>query len=62
ALADTIAQRWLAMVASHYDATGQLLEKYDIEQCRAGGGGEYGTEIGFGWTNGVTLALMQDLG
>lgn len=62
ALADTIAQRWLAMVASHYDTTGQLLEKYDVEQCRAGGGGEYGTEIGFGWTNGVTLALMQDLG
>jgi len=60
-LADTIAQRWLAMVASHYDATGQLLEKYDVEQCRAGGGGEYGTEIGFGWTNGVTLALMPDL-
>jgi alpha,alpha-trehalase len=59
-LADTIAQRWLAMVASHYDATGQLLEKYDVEQRRAGGGGEYGTEIGFGWTNGVTLALMPD--
>ena len=61
ALADTIAQRWLAMVSDHYDATGHLLEKYDVEQCRAGGGGEYGTEIGFGWTNGVTLALMQDL-
>lgn len=60
ALADAIAQRWLAMVANHYDATGQLLEKYDVEQCRAGGGGEYGTEVGFGWTNGVTLALMPD--
>jgi len=60
ALADAIAQRWLAMVASHYGATGQLLEKYDVEQRRAGGGGEYGTEIGFGWTNGVTLALMPD--
>lgn len=59
-LADMIAQRWLAMVASHYEATGQLLEKYDVEQRRAGGGGEYGTEIGFGWTNGVTLALMPD--
>jgi len=59
-LAETIAQRWLAMVEGHYAATGQLLEKYDVEQCRAGGGGEYGTEIGFGWTNGVTLALMPD--
>lgn len=59
-LAETIAQRWLAMVAGHYAATGQLLEKYDVEQCSAGGGGEYGTEIGFGWTNGVTLALLPD--
>ena len=57
-LAETIAQRWLAMVERHYAATGQLLEKYDVEHCRAGGGGEYGTEIGFGWTNGVTLELM----
>ena len=23
----------------------------------AGGGGEYATQIGFGWTNGVLLAL-----
>lgn len=57
-LAETIARRWLAMVEGHYAATGQLLEKYDVEQCRAGGGGEYGTEIGFGWTNGVTLELL----
>lgn len=61
ALADTIAQRWLAMVERHYAATGQLLEKYDVEHCRAGGGGEYGTEIGFGWTNGVTLELLFGL-
>lgn len=58
-LAETITHRWLAMVGNHYAATGQLLEKYDVEQCRAGGGGEYGTEIGFGWTNGVTLELLD---
>lgn len=57
-VANSIAQRWLTMVGSHYAATGQLLEKYDVEQCRAGGGGEYGTEIGFGWTNGITLELL----
>ncbi|WP_447727062.1 alpha,alpha-trehalase TreA [Sphingomonas koreensis] len=62
ALAETIAQRWLAMVEGYYATTGQLLEKYDVEQCSAGGGGEYGTEIGFGWTNGVTLALLPDAG
>lgn len=58
ALAETIAHRWLAMVERYYAATGQLLEKYDVERCGAGGGGEYGTEIGFGWTNGVTLELL----
>ncbi|ATY31069.1 alpha,alpha-trehalase TreF [Sphingomonas psychrotolerans] len=58
ALADRIARHWLAMVEVHYAATGQLLEKYDVERCGAGGGGEYGTEVGFGWTNGVTLELL----
>lgn len=57
-LADTIADRWIAMVEAHYAATGQLLEKYDVVSCSAGSGGEYGTETGFGWTNGVTLELM----
>jgi alpha,alpha-trehalase len=47
------------MVERHYQATGQLLEKYDVVACSAGGGGEYGVEIGFGWTNGVTLELMD---
>jgi len=57
-LADAIADRWIAMVEAHYAATGQLLEKYDVVACSAGSGGEYGTETGFGWTNGVTLELL----
>ncbi|MGN6691554.1 MAG: alpha,alpha-trehalase TreA [Sphingopyxis sp.] len=57
-LADMIADRWVAMVEAHYAATGQLLEKYDVVACSAGSGGEYGTETGFGWTNGVTLELL----
>src|SRR3546814_2115129 len=54
-----IARRWKDMVANHFNSTGQLLEKYDVAECRAGGGGEYGTEIGFGWTNGVTLEFLS---
>ncbi|WP_260583066.1 alpha,alpha-trehalase TreF [Sphingopyxis sp. PET50] len=57
-LAGLIADRWVAMVEAHYVATGQLLEKYDVVACSAGSGGEYGTETGFGWTNGVTLELL----
>ena len=37
----------------------KLLEKYDvITTDRPGGGGEYPTQDGFGWTNGVTRKLM----
>jgi alpha,alpha-trehalase len=57
-LADDIAERWLVMVEKHYRESGQLFEKYDVEACTAGAGGEYLTEMGFGWTNGVTLELL----
>lgn len=59
-LAATIAKRWVAMVDRHYRATGVLLEKYDVEHESEGAGGEYVTETGFGWTNGVTLELMAN--
>ena len=50
------------MVEAHYEASGQLFEKYDVVACRAGSGGEYATETGFGWTNGVTLELLATHG
>jgi alpha,alpha-trehalase len=40
--------------------TGKLTEKYDVVHAnKPGGGGEYPTQDGFGWTNGVLLALMK---
>jgi alpha,alpha-trehalase len=59
-LARRIGERWTAMVERHYRATGVLLEKYDVERGVAGAGGEYVTETGFGWTNGVTLELLAE--
>jgi alpha,alpha-trehalase len=59
ALAKDIGQRWLATVEREYRASGKMLEKYDVEQARAGGGGEYPLQDGFGWTNGVTRALLD---
>ncbi|MEP7383474.1 MAG: trehalase family glycosidase, partial [Gemmatimonadota bacterium] len=39
-------------------ATGKMTEKYDVlDANRSAGGGEYPTQDGFGWTNGVALAL-----
>lgn len=59
ALAETIAERWLTTVSSVYDETGKLLEKYNVVTATPGGGGEYPTQDGFGWTNGVTAAFLR---
>ena len=59
ALAEDIRLRWLNTVQRTFDETGKMLEKYDVESRTAGGGGEYPTQDGFGWTNGVTAALMD---
>ena len=58
ALAHEIASRWLATVQRVFDNTGKLVEKYDVEHNLPGGGGEYPLQDGFGWTNGVTRALL----
>src|SRR5262249_28514129 len=58
-LAKDIADRWLRLVRRVFDETGRLLEKYDVESSRPGGGGEYPLQDGFGWTNGVTKALLR---
>jgi alpha,alpha-trehalase len=58
-LAETIACRFMVNVERVYRETGKLVEKYDVSATsRPGGGGEYPTQDGFGWTNGVVLKLM----
>jgi alpha,alpha-trehalase len=58
ALADSARSRWLALNRRTYRATGKMMEKYDVvDLTRRAGGGEYPTQDGFGWTNGVALAL-----
>src|SRR5437667_119250 len=57
-LADAARDRWLAVNRRTYRATGKMTEKYDVVALRRrAGGGEYPTQDGFGWTNGVALAL-----
>lgn len=58
-LAGRIATGWNALVEQQYAATGQIFEKYDVVTGQAGHGGEYEVEIGFGWTNGVALAMRE---
>lgn len=57
-LADKAATRWLSLIQRTYRTTGRMMEKYDVVNAnRKAGGGEYPTQDGFGWTNGVALAL-----
>lgn len=61
-LAKEIAQRWLNTVSDFYRHSGKLMEKYDVCQPQTtAGGGEYQVQEGFGWTNGVTKALLHSL-
>ncbi|MBL8268223.1 alpha,alpha-trehalase TreF [Steroidobacter sp.] len=57
-LAATIAQRWVGKNLQVFKATGKLVEKYDVDGDKAGGGGEYPLQDGFGWTNGVLRKLL----
>jgi alpha,alpha-trehalase len=52
---------WLTTVMHEYCASGRMLEKYDVKGHSPGGGGEYPLQDGFGWTNGVSLAALDDL-
>lgn len=57
-----IAERFLATTRRVYRETGKMLEKYDVEEARPGGGGEYALQDGFGWTNGVVRELIARYG
>jgi alpha,alpha-trehalase len=59
-LARDIGTRFLASVEAVYAAEGKLVEKYDVVAgANGGGGGEYPLQDGFGWTNAVTLKLLE---
>lgn len=59
-LAATIAERWLQLNTDVYKRTGKFMEKYNVVNTHLeAGGGEYAGQDGFGWTNGVYLALKQ---
>ncbi len=50
--------RWLALNRRTYRVTGKMTEKYDVsDMSKRAGGGEYPTQDGFGWTNGVAQAM-----
>ena len=53
-------RRFLTNVQHTYDSKQKLVEKYDVSSTgTGGGGGEYPLQDGFGWTNGVTLKMLD---
>ena len=59
-LAKDIAQRWMGINEKVYNNTGKMMEKYNVVATDLeAGGGEYQSQDGFGWTNGVYLALHK---
>jgi len=60
--AKEIMERWLALNEKVFKDTGKMMEKYNVEDLTLlSGGGEYETQDGFGWTNGVALGFKQIL-
>ena len=60
-LANDIKRRWILTVKGVFKDRGKLVEKYNVvDPSQAAGGGEYLLQDGFGWTNGVMLALLHE--
>jgi alpha,alpha-trehalase len=63
ALAINIAGKWIQLNTDVFNRTGKLMEKYNvIDTNLEAGGGEYPGQDGFGWTNGVLIALIKKYG
>ncbi|GAV68695.1 Trehalase domain-containing protein [Cephalotus follicularis] len=62
-MAEKIAISWIRTNYAVYKKTGAMHEKFDVDKCgQYGGGGEYIPQTGFGWSNGVVLAFLEEFG
>ncbi|XP_056334954.1 trehalase [Danio aesculapii] len=62
-LAFSLAQRWIQTNWRAFIKYEAMFEKYDVNgDGKPGGGGEYEVQLGFGWTNGVALQLLDQYG
>lgn len=60
-LADKVRDRWVKSCENVFKKERKLVEKYNVTEPGAlGGGGEYQLQDGFGWTNGVYAAFKDE--
>lgn len=62
--ANRIARKFVSMLVKEFERYGTLVEKYDVYSCSSNVSDEIffgysSNEIGFGWTNGVFLELLD---
>ncbi|XP_069189020.1 trehalase isoform X2 [Procambarus clarkii] len=60
-----LAEKWIRTNWEAYQQSDPhaMFEKYNVTVIGLpGGGGEYDTQVGFGWTNGVALRLLNTYG
>jgi len=61
-LAKNIAEKWIETTKTFFEQKYQMMEKYNLQELnKTANEGEYPVQHGFGWTNGVTLALLDEL-
>ncbi len=59
-LAQNIAEKWMHINEKVFTSTGKMMEKYNVENATLeSGGGEYPSQDGFGWSNGVYLKFYD---
>ena len=57
-----LATRWIRTCDIIYNARGKFVEKYNVvEPENLSKGGEYDVQDGFGWSNGVYIAMLEYL-
>lgn len=60
-LAQMLKTNWITTNRKVYNQTGKMTEKYDVwNDSGEASGGEYPNQDGFGWTNGVFLAMLAE--
>jgi alpha,alpha-trehalase len=59
--ANELKKRWITTNEKIYTVTEKMMEKYNVTATDTqAGGGEYPNQDGFGWTNGVYLAMQSE--
>ena len=58
-LSEKIQTNWLTLNEKVFATEGKFTEKYNVSSEETTGGGEYPNQDGFGWTNGVYLAMKH---